>query len=212
MMTAAFVAASLLSQTAEPTKLDYNVFMGGKPAGTATMTIKDTGVSRTVGVTIEVKIGQASATVRQTTTYGSDGAATSAVLFSQGNAMTNAVNVSFDPKGANVISSVNDKESRSFVPLSSTAPRSNPAQFWFSRTKPKVREKISYYAFDINSLSWRLMTSEYLETKPYKIGEKSFEAHHVLITRGGDLIHNWLDDMGHPIAIVQPNGDKLERK
>ncbi|MBL8059400.1 MAG: hypothetical protein JNK63_01650 [Chthonomonas sp.] len=212
MMNAAIVAASLLGQSPEPTKFDYNVIMGGKSAGSATMTIKDVGHTRIVGTTVEVKISGQSATVRTSTTYGADGAAISTVLFVQATTGTQAVNVNFDAKGANVVSSLNDKESRSFVAVSSAAPRSNPAQYWFSRTRPKVREKISYYAFDINSLTWRLMTSEYLESKPYKIGEKTYDAHHVLITRGGDLINYWLDDAGNPVSIIQPNGDKLERK
>ncbi len=211
MIISAFVAGALLTQGETITKLNYDVFIGNNRSGTAVMTIKDDGQSRTVGVTMDVKVGGVAVTVRQSSTYGADGAALASLLYSASGKNTNSINVTYDAKGANVNASENDKTSRSFIPLAAAAPRSNPSLFWFTRTTPKIGDKISYYSFDANTKAWRLMTSEYAEAKPYSIGRQSFPAHHVLITRGGETTHNWLDAKGQPLAIIQPNGDKLER-
>lgn len=211
MIISAFVAGALLAQGETITKLDYNVFIGNNRSGTAVMTIKDDGRNRSVGVTMDVKVGALAVTVRQSSTYGADGAALTSLLYSASGKDTNSVNVTFDARGANVNASENDKTSRSFIPLAATAPRTNPSLFWFTRTTPKIGEKISYYSFDANTKAWRLMTSEYAEFKSYSLGGQSFPAHHVLITRGGETTHNWLDAKGQPLAIIQPNGDKLER-
>jgi hypothetical protein len=215
-MIAIALTASLLaqSQTPIPTKLEYNVIMGGKTVGAAEMQIKDLveEKQRFVSVTMNITLGSRSVSMKQETLYGEDGAAQTFFQDAKAGDEQQTLTALLDGKGAKVKINVGGKMTELTIPLAATAPRSNPSQYWFDRVTPKIGDRISYYAFDSGEKAWRLMTSEYLEAKPYKIGERKFEAHHVLITKAGENYHNWLDSKGRPIAIIQPNGDKLERK
>ena len=206
------IGASLLAQTPER-KFDYNVWMNGTKNGSAQITVKDLAESkRQVLLTMNLKMASTEVRVRQESIYEKDGAASRKIMETTVNGGQRTLVVAeLSNKGATLTTTLNGKTTTEQIPLSAQAPRSNPSTFWFDRSQPKPGAKISYYSFEMTEKQWRLMTSSYVGPKPYKLGGKDVTAHHVIVTRSGVDVDNWMDLTGMPIALIQGDSMKIER-
>ena len=69
--------------------------------------------------------------------------------------------VTFNKEGASVVADLNGKRTTKKISLPATAQRDDASEFWFLRDQPKKGEVAKAYNFDIETLSWELVTTTY---------------------------------------------------
>lgn len=88
------------------------------------------------------------------------------------------------------------------VPLDPSLPRKNASLFWIIRDMPKSGTELKSYEFNLESLSWDLVTTRYVGKETLPLGQRSVVAHRVDSERGEQTVTTYLDDAGDPLYIL----------
>lgn len=204
-----FIALVVLAPALVGAQAKYQVWVGGKKAGTATLLQKVLpDGTKSVQLAMELKGSTVEAKLRSESTYDSTGKAVRKFqeTLIPAQKVRRTLIVSFDAKGANATMDLNGKRTVKSVPLPETAERADGSEFWFLRDKPKVGQSVSAYNFSLETLTWSLIVTTYLGRVDATIGGKKVKAHKTQSENGIALI----DDAGLPLRLELSNG-ALER-
>jgi hypothetical protein len=109
----------------------------------------------------------------------------------------------FNKDGASVTLLDGGKRTVKAVSLAATAPRTSLSEFWFIRDMPKSGQFEESYQFNVDSLEWELVRSDYRGKKTLKIEGRSVAVHEVTSKRGDKVTTAYLDDKGLPVLVDQ---------
>ena len=203
------VYSLLLAPCLVSAQAKYQVWVGGKKAGTATLLQKVLADgSKSVQLALDLKGSTVEAKLRAESTYDAKGKAIRKFqeTLVPVQKLRRTVVVTFDAKGANATIELNGKRTVKHVPLPETADRADVSEFWFLRDKPKPGQVVKAYNFSIETLSWSLVATSYVGLVDAMIGGKKVKAHKTQSENGVALI----DDAGMPLRLELSNGS-LER-
>ncbi len=197
----------LSSLAGAQTKL--TVIVAGKKVGTATLfqKVMPDG-TKSVQLSMLLKSDNVTATVRSEATYSAKGGAVRKFqeTLVPGQKIRRTVVVTFDAQGANVVADLNGKRTTKKISLPETTQRDDASEFWFLRDQPKKGAVAKAYTFDIETLSWSLLTTTYEGEVEITVGGKKVKAHRTNSDKGTAF----LDSAGNPIKLETGNG-ALER-
>ena len=203
LLALAVVPALVSAQT------KLTVVVGGRKVGTATLLqkIKPDG-TKTVQLSMDLKFDAMAATVRSEATYTASGAPIRKFqeTLVPGQKVRRTVVVTFDKDGASVVADLNGKRTTKKVALPETTQRDDASEFWFLRDQPKKGAVTKAYTFDIETLSWSLLTTTYEGEVEVIIAGKKVKAHRTKSDKGTA----YLDATGNPLKLETGNG-ALER-
>lgn len=185
------------------------VFVAGKKVGTATLLQKVLpDGTKSVQLSMELKTDAVTATVRSEATYTAKGAPIRKFqeTLVPAQKVRRTVVVTFDDKGANVVADLNGKRTTQKIALPETTQRDDASEFWFLRDQPKKGAVSKAYTFDIETLSWSLLTTTYEGEVEITIAGKKAKAHRTKSDKGVA----YLDATGSPLKLETGNG-ALER-
>lgn len=202
-----FVAVGVASVGMAQTKL--TVFVAGRKVGTATLLQKVLpNGTKSVQLSMELKSDATAATVKSEATYDARGAPLRKFqeTLVPAQKLRRTVVVTFDREGASVVADLNGKRTTKRVPLPSTTDREDASEFWFLRDQPKKGDVSKAYTFDIESLSWSMVTTTYEGEVEITVGGKKVKAHRTKSDKGVAF----LDAQGNPLRL-ETEGGALER-
>lgn len=193
----------------EPLKM--RVVDGDKEVGSASLTQKMLpDGSKQVAVTISLSgRDKKGARVRQESVYDAAGNPRRLLqeVLSQDGKRQRLLLATFDEEGA-ILTTQGEadaaKERR--VALVKGAPRSNPSEFWFIKTQPKIGDRAVYYRFDLGSARWSLTETRYAGRVDAMVGPRKVKAHRVDSGYGSALF----DEDGRPL-LIESGPLRLER-
>lgn len=212
MMKLPLVLICILAAALAAAQTKYAVEISGKSVGTASLTQRlNADGSKSVDLKLDLQLNKQKLTIRSQNTYDKLGNPTRKFMDSNipGGALQKQVITSFNEQGASVIQIDGGKRTTRDIPLVTTAPRTNPSEFWFLRDKPKAGDEVKTYVFNMDSLSWQLQRVIYRGQKTVKIGAKSIKAHEIE-TIGERTAKAYLDDQGLP-WLMESGGSTLKR-
>lgn len=183
----------------------YEIRQGKNVVGQASLTqkLRDDG-GKNVLMTMELQSARQTTRIRLESQYDRTGATVRKFMETavDGRIRKTTV-VTFDANGANVVIDEGGKRTTKEVALVANAKRNNPAEFWFLRDKPKPKDRTVCYVFDMDTLSWQLITTVYRGLN--KIEGK--QGHEV----GTERYVTLLDPEGTPL-VIDLGGARLVRK
>lgn len=185
------------------------VVVGGKRVGTATLLQKIlVDGTKLVQLSMDLKSDSMAATVRSEATYTAKGAPIRKFqeTLVPAQKVRRTVVITFDKEGASVVADLNGKRTTKKVTLPETTQRDDASEFWFLRDQPKKGAEAKAYTFDIETLSWSLLTTTYEGEIEITIGGKKVKAHRTKSDKGVA----YLDANGNPLKLETGNG-ALER-
>lgn len=203
---------ALLVPVAAVAQVKMSVSIDGKPAGTASLTQKQSADgSKSVDVKMDLVSGKQKLTIRSQNSYDKKGNPIRKFMDSNipGGALQKQLIVTFDGHGANVVQIDGGKRTTRQIPLVDSAPRANPSEFWFVRDQPKPGDQLKSYVFNMDKLAWELQTTTYKGKKTIKVNGNSVTAHETETT-GERVTKAFLDDQGLPY-LIELGGVTLKR-
>ena len=186
----------VLSILAVTSPAQFDVTYKGSKVGTASVTQKLTeGGSKTVMMSVEIKIQGKITKVRSENSYDATGLPMRKFVQTTGPGPRDRKTtiVTFSTEGAHVVTEFGGSRKQETVTLLETAPRANPSEFWFVKVQPKVGTQVRTYLFDIDSNSWQVNTITYKG----KVTHKKMAGHLIESERYTAVV----DDAGLPIAV-----------
>ncbi|MFI5385882.1 MAG: hypothetical protein ACHQ50_07150 [Fimbriimonadales bacterium] len=120
-------------------------------------------------------------------------------------ALNKQIVTTFDKAGANTVVLDGEKRKARSVPLVETAPRASLSEFWFIRDTPKKGQVEQTYQFNIDTLEWELVRTEYRGNRTLKIESHTVSVHEVYSERGDKKTTAYLDEQGLPILVDDGN-------
>ena len=202
-MKAILTAQIVLAASVGFGQAKYSVEIGGKMAGTASLSQK-IGVDgvKTVDLKMDLKLTSQKLSIRSQSTYDKHGQPIRKFMDSNipGGTLQKQLVATFDDRGANLVQMDGGKRTTRQIPLVAAAPRTNASEYWFIRDLPKPGDKVRTYTFNMDLLAWQLQTTVYRGRKAIKLDGKSIEAHEVE-TIGDRPSKAFLDDKGVPWMV-----------
>lgn len=181
------------------------ITMNGRPAGYATLSqrVLAEGV-KLVELRVELGSGPQKVNLRSEARYDAKGIPLRKFQeTSIGGKMKKQVVASFSAKGANVVVNDDGKRTVKDIPLVATAPRANLSEFWFVRDDPKVGASEEVYQFNMDSLEWEIVKTQYKGKKTIRLEDRSVEVHEIVTSRGQRKATSYVDDDGLPVLVDQ---------
>ncbi len=190
-------------------QVKMQVFVDGKPIGTATVTqkLRPDG-SKQVQMSMEGKSGADTVILRSESIYLASGAPLRKYqeLSVPAQKMRRTTIVDFSSKGAKVIVDLNGTRTTKDVPLAANLNREDKSEFWFVRDKPKAGAFTSAYTFSLETLTWEAVKTSYEGSVEITVGGTKVKAHKSVTPRGAAYV----DDAGLPVKLELGNGS-MER-
>lgn len=177
------------------------ILLDGQPHGSATVlqTLLENGGKQVV---VTMSLGEKSPVkVRQESVYDNAGGPVrkiQEVIDAKGNTQHKVV-VSFDEAGAHCSIYRGGAPQVTTHELVKGAPRNNPSEFWFIKSRPRVGDKVTYYRYDVSASKWTLAETRYIGKKTIEIAGEKVDAH--LIDSGAEG-QTFVDDKGNPLVLV----------
>jgi hypothetical protein len=181
------------------------VTMNGRPAGFATLSQKvmPDGV-KLVEMRVELGSGQGKVNLHIEARYDAKGMPVRKFQeVSVGGKLQKQIVASFNPKGANVVINEGGKRTVKDVTIVAAAPRANLSEFWFVRDDPKAGASEEAYQFNLDSLQWEIVKTEYKGKKTIRLEDRSVEVHEIVTSRGQRKATSYVDDDGLPVLVDQ---------
>lgn len=204
----ALIAASLFAAAVAGAQAHLAVTLSGHPAGYATLSqkVQKDGV-KVVELRMELSSQDQKVRLSSEASYDAKGLPVRKFqeIVSASGSLNKQVVVTFDKAGANVVILDGGKRSTKAVSLVSTAPRASLSEFWFIRDKPKQGHIEQAYQFNIDTLAWELVRTEYRGKRTLKIENHTVSVHEVYSKRGDKETTAYLDDQGLPVLVDQGN-------
>jgi len=178
----------------------------GHPAGFATLNqkIQADGI-KTVELRVELHSGNRVVKLNSEARYDAKGSPLrkfqETVAPDQG--LNKQVIATFDKNGANVVILDGGKRTVKNVSLATTGPRLSLSEFWFIRDTPKAGQVETAYQFNMDTLEWELVKTEFHGKKTLKIEGRSVSVNEVSTKRGDKETTSYLDDQGLPVLVDQ---------
>lgn len=206
-----FAAVSILAIAClAPAQARYDLLVGGKKAGTASLTqsLSKDGI-KTLKLILNLNLEGQAVRVTNESVYTPTGRAVRKFMETTllgPVARRRNLMVTFTSQGAFVVDARGDERNTIEKPLPENAKLEDASEFWFVRDKPKPGDSVEAHQFDLETLEWRLQTTKYVGPAQVKIGKRTFEAHELLTSRGPIFV----DDKGLPL-LFEMGEMRLER-